>query len=147
MGCFPPSWKCDLHIVDGNLDQYQYLQILKETLLPFVRLTFGHTFVYQDDNASPHIARPVINFMETEGIEHIEWLAVSPDLNPIENLWSELYALWMKVPTCLLIWRNCDRQSLMHGKLCPFQTLAILVDSIPGRVQSLYDARGGHTKY
>ena len=89
-GFFPPCWKCDLHIVDGKLDQYQYLQILEERLLPFARLTFGHNFVYQDDNDKPHRARTVVNFMETEGIEHMEWPAVSPDMNPMENLSSEL---------------------------------------------------------
>jgi len=74
----------------ANLDQYQYLQILEEALLPFARLTFGHNFVYQDDNARPHRARTVVNFMETEGIEHMEWPAVSPDMNYIENPWSEV---------------------------------------------------------
>jgi hypothetical protein len=59
-------------MIDGNLDQYQYLQILEERLLPFARLTFGHNIVYQDDNARPHGARTVVNFMETEGIEHME---------------------------------------------------------------------------
>ena len=29
----------------------------------------------------------------------------------------------------------------------PLQTLATLIDSMPRRVQALYDARGGHTKY
>ena len=43
--------KCD--IVDGNLNQYQYLQIPEEQLMPFARLTFGHNIVYQDDNARP----------------------------------------------------------------------------------------------
>ena len=58
--------------------------------MPFVRLTFGHNFVYQDDNARHHRVRTVVNFMKTEGIEHMEWPAVSPDMNPIENMWSEV---------------------------------------------------------
>ena len=35
-------------------------------------------------------ARTVVNFMETEGIEHMEWPAVSQDMYPMENLWSEV---------------------------------------------------------
>jgi len=42
---------------------------MKEQLLPFARLTFGHKFGYQNDKARPHRARTVVNFMETEGIE------------------------------------------------------------------------------
>ena len=72
-------------MIDGNLDQYQYLQILEERLLPFARLTFGHNFVYQNDKARPHIARTVVNFMETEGIEHMDWSAVSTHMNPMRT--------------------------------------------------------------
>jgi len=87
---FHHGGKCDLHIVDGNLNQYQYLQIPEEQLLPFARLKFGHNFVFQDDNTMPQRARTVVSFQETEGIEHMEWPAVSPDMNPIENMWSEV---------------------------------------------------------
>ena len=146
-GAFHHGGKCDLHIVDGNLDQYQYLQILEEKLLPFARLTFGHNFVYQDDNARPHRARTVVNFMETEGIEHMEWPAVSPDMNPIENMWSEVTRTMdasANQPTNLAELR----QAVIDAwQALPLQTLATLIDSMPRRVQALYDARGGHTKY
>ena len=78
MGAFHHGEKSGLHIVDENLDKYQYLHILEEKLLPFTRLTFEHKFVYQDDNARPHRAHTVVNFMD--------WLAVSPDMNPTENM-------------------------------------------------------------
>jgi len=58
--------------------------------LPFACLTFGHNFVYQNYKARPHIARTVVNFMETEGIEHMEWPVVSMDMNPTDNMWSEV---------------------------------------------------------
>jgi len=90
LGAFHHGSKCDFNIVGGNLDQYQYLHIQEEILLPFACHTFGHNLVYQDDNARPHRARTVVNFMETEGIEHMEWPAVSPDMNPIENMLSEV---------------------------------------------------------
>jgi hypothetical protein len=39
VNAFHHGGKCDLHIVDGNLDQYQYLQILEEKLLPYLWTT------------------------------------------------------------------------------------------------------------
>ena len=57
---------------------------MEERLLPFACLTFGHNVEYQNDNAGPHIARTVVNFTETEGIQHMESPAVSLDMNPIE---------------------------------------------------------------
>ena len=86
MGCFHYGRICDHHIVDGNLAKYPYLHILEEMLLPFAYLTFGHNFVYPDDNARSHRAHIVVNFMETEVIEHIKWSEVFSDMNPIENL-------------------------------------------------------------
>ena len=58
--------------------------------MSFARLTFAHTYVYYDDNARPHRAPTVVNFIETEGIEHMEWPAMYPNINSIENMWSEV---------------------------------------------------------
>lgn len=39
-----------------------------------------------DDNARPHRARVVNDYIEREGIERMDWPARSPDLNPIEHV-------------------------------------------------------------
>ncbi|GFX20001.1 transposable element Tc3 transposase [Trichonephila clavipes] len=46
------------------------------------------TAIFQQDNARPHVARIVQRFFVKHQIELIPWPARSPDLSPIENMWS-----------------------------------------------------------
>ena len=65
-----------LYVVDGNLTGIRYLN--------------GGGAVMQDDNARPHLARLVTDFLRQQGIARIDWPAYSPDFAPIEHAWDEL---------------------------------------------------------
>ena len=60
-----------------------------EVLEPTVRLypaAVGPAFVLMDDDARPHRAAIVDDYLENEGIVLMAWPAYSPDHNPFENL-------------------------------------------------------------
>ncbi|GFT29690.1 transposable element Tcb1 transposase [Trichonephila clavipes] len=64
-----------------------------EVLEPIVRLNagaVGPSFVLMDDNACPHRADIIDEYLESEGIARMACPAYSLDLNPIENLWDAL---------------------------------------------------------
>ncbi|GFV65876.1 transposable element Tcb1 transposase [Trichonephila clavipes] len=46
------------------------------------------TAIFQQDNARPHVARIVQRFLVNHQIELLPWPTHSPDLLPIENMWS-----------------------------------------------------------
>jgi len=50
----------------------------------------GNGFIFQDDNARPHRAKFLDQFLQAQGIQQMVWPACSPDLIPIEELWDQL---------------------------------------------------------
>ncbi|GFW28379.1 DDE_3 domain-containing protein [Trichonephila clavipes] len=77
----------DLHVFHGGT--VTGLRYRDEILDPYVRpyaASIGNDFILMDDNARPHRARIVEEYLEDHGLERMEWPARSPDLNPIEHL-------------------------------------------------------------
>jgi len=144
---FHATGKTDLCVIQGNLNQAGYLAILQERLLPFARAAFQDAFVFQDDNAPCHRARAVQDFLEREDINHLEWPAVSPDMNPIENLWAELsrrLMLRIDQPTTV-----AELTAALHEEWAaiPAELLRTLAERMPQRIAALLQAGGGHTRY
>ena len=146
-GTFHNSAKSPLVLPDGYLTGVLYRGILQSTLVPFARHYFGDNYRYQDDNATPHRARVVLDFLQQGNVTKMEQPPRSPDCNPIEHLWDELGRAISSMDNPP---QNLDelRQALLDKwAQIPVQRLQRLVAGMPRRLAAIIAARGGNTRY
>ncbi len=79
----------ELVFVSGRMNAEHYCSILERALLPLLADHAPNT-QYHQNNAPPHIANYIMQWLSDNDVDVLPWPARSPDLNSIENAWVEL---------------------------------------------------------
>ena len=135
-----------LHVVDGIMEQVQYRNILTEAMLPSAEACFGNdAWIFQQDNDPKHTANATKAWFVDNCAPVLEWPSQSPDLNPIENLWSILEdrSKKRKVNTKEELIQELRKEWNSLSEDLLFK----LSDSMPRRIQAVLAVKGWMTKY
>lgn len=148
-GCMTSKGVGYLCKIEGTMDQHLYKTILEEDLkqtMEFYHLE-PEEVIFQHDNDPKHKSKLVQEWLSNQEFDVLPWPAQSPDLNPIEHLWSEVKRKLNKFespPKGLLeLW---ERIESVWNEITP-QTCQNLISSMPRRISDVIKAKGKWTKY
>lgn len=150
-GCFWSGGFGPLVFIDQTVNQDAYINILSNKFLPwFVELNekHGRDFIFQEDGASCHTGGYATWWKNSHQIRRFDyWPAQSPDLNPIEHLWSCLERLICNEGS--EVKNTGELKAVLEAAWGEIHVdLADrLVGSMKDRCQAIIDAKGGPTKY
>lgn len=135
--------------VEGRMDAKQYVEILKDGLLPSIQESgiLKEQAIFQQDNDPKHTSQLAQNWLRDEGIRVLDWPSQSPDINPLEHLWMHLkrqLSRYEKAPKG--VWELWERAAKVWEGI-DAEVCQRLIESIPNRLAEVVKARGGNTKY
>ncbi|GFS93076.1 transposable element Tcb1 transposase [Trichonephila clavipes] len=143
-GCMSAGGVRELAFIDGIMDKHVYLRILKNNLEKSAS-KLGLGFIFQQDNDPKHTAKIVQLYLLYHCRKQLHTPTQSPDLNVIENLWSQLEkAVHEHEITSKEVLKKVLREE--WAKLS-VETTKTLVESMPRRLQAVIQAKGYATKY
>lgn len=144
---FGARGKSNICFIPSNMNSQIYVDLLDNNLIDYAGELYEDNWTFQQDNAPIHNARHTKEFLRSHNIPVLDWPALSPDLNPIEDLWgilsrnvyskSKQYSTLKELKTTILDeWHKID-----------MATLQKLVDSMPRRLQHIIIRKGNSISY
>jgi transposase len=144
---FGSGGKSELIVINGRINSADYCQLLKNNLLNCGKKIGGKNWLFQQDNASIHRSKASLNWINDNKINVLEWPSISPDLNPIENVWGilvrRLFANGRQFKSVNELESNLKNEwkNLNQNDLIP------LINSMPKRCIDVIKNKGATIKY
>ncbi|POM65607.1 Transposase [Phytophthora palmivora] len=146
-GGFSSQGKTELAFLEGRQNSFNYQETLTNYLLPFGEAFHAGRYIFQHNNASIHASHSTKDFLKSCDVTVLDWPALSPDLNPIENVWGilarEVYRGGKQYMT------PQDLKSAIQGawENLELSRLRSLVKSMPDRASDVLEVKGKKTNH
>jgi hypothetical protein len=137
--------RTELVVVNGGaMTANRYIRdILEPHVVPFAPF-IGNDSILMHDNARPHIAQIVNEYLDTVEIHHMIWPARSPDLNPIEHVW-DMVGRRVKVRTpAPANLRDLSAAVIQEWREIDQAVIQDLFEGMPRRMEIVIQPRGGN---
>ena len=144
-GCFSGKGMGPIHHIDGIMDRFMYRDILQNLMLPYAENEMPLQYRFQQDNEPKRTSKICKEWLQNNRIQVLNWLAQSPDLKPIENLWEIVN---MKINQ-----ENCKNKTDLFQTLkiawkgIMLDTINNVMSSMPRRCAYVIQNKGFATKY
>ena len=138
-----------LVFIEGKMNSVLFFDVLKEGFCETLRMNgMSSEEVYlQQDNDPKHVSKYTKNELDKAGIDVLPWASCSPDMNPIEHVWNDVDFRLRKrsiQPTNKHELMKAIEEKWMNTSP---EYIKSLYNSMPTRINALYQAKGGFTKY
>lgn len=134
-----------IHLVNGRINSAYYCDILNECLIENMSLLYPDGFILQADNAPIHVSMETQLWLVENNINSIKWPSCSPDLNPIENIWSILKRqVELENPRNL---SDLKQAIIKCWNELDFNHVKSVLGSMQNRIELCIAANGGLVKY
>jgi transposase len=148
-GCFSGKGLGPLVKVSGKLNRLGYIKILEKHLLPLINNNFNYKkYLFQNDNAPIHTAKDVQQWILENKIRILpDWPSQSPDLNPIEHLWSELERKIRNRSENIKNFKELEIALQEEWSKISRNQLMNYIESMPRRIEAVIRNNGWPTEY
>jgi hypothetical protein len=144
---FSAVGKTKLAVLHGKQNSDDYVYTVSEFMLPYAHQHYGTDFTFQQDGASIHRSKRTLEFFAEQEVRVLPWPARSPNLNPIENLWSimsrHVYAYGRQFSSV------CELKAALYEAwdAINMSVLLALIKSMPRRCKECIKKPGNKTHY
>lgn len=139
--------KTPICFITNKMNGTGYIDLLDNVLLTYLDEFDEPDVIFQQDNAPIHTAGLVLDWFKEKNIDIMKWPALSPDLNPIENIWgimsNRIYSNGRQYESLQQLKCEINRTWAEISK----SELENLINSMPKRMEEVVRNSGAHTHY